>query len=243
MTCAVCMNGKWLPGEGGLLHSIDPYREQTVWTGASASEQQVDAVLHAAAQAQDNWGSSSWDQRARMLQRTANLISERSDQLAALAAKEMGKALWDAKTEVQAVCGKVPATIESYEQRVGARTLDLGATQGHEFRRPVGVTVIIGPANFPFHLPAGQIIPALLSGNTVVFKPSPQTAACGEALVRCFHEAGVPPMPFTWSRVSAKPLKPSLIIPPPKRYSSPVPMPLASNYTDVLAAARTFCWP
>lgn len=107
--------------------------------------------------------------------------------------RETGKPLWEARTEVDSVVNKVEISIRAYADRTSQRKLD-SALQGTAALRhkPHGVLAVLGPYNFPAHLPNGHIVPALIAGNAVVFKPSEKTPATGEMLAQCFHRAGIP---------------------------------------------------
>ena len=108
-------------------------------------------------------------------------------------ARETGKPLWEARTEVESVIAKVEISVTSYAERTSQRRLEgnLGAKTALR-HKPHGVLGVLGPYNFPAHLPNGHIVPALIAGNAVVFKPSEKTPATGAMLVECFHAAGVP---------------------------------------------------
>ena len=125
--------------------------------------------------------------------RFVNVVRAHEEELADLIARETGKPLWDARTEVTAVMAKIDTSVAAYSERTGQRRLEanLGARQSVR-HKPHGVMAVLGPYNFPAHLPNGHIIPALLAGNAVIFKPSEKTPAVGEMLVRFHHEAGVP---------------------------------------------------
>jgi succinylglutamic semialdehyde dehydrogenase len=101
--------------------------------------------------------------------------------------------LWEAATEVDAVVGKVDISVSAYSERTSQRRMEgaLGAKVAVR-HKPHGVLAVLGPYNFPAHLPNGHIVPALMAGNAVVFKPSEKTPAVGEMLVSLLHEAGVP---------------------------------------------------
>ena len=114
-------------------------------------------------------------------------------EFAELIARETGKPLWEAKTEVGAVVNKVEISVEAYAERTPQRKMEAALGNRIAVRhKPHGVLAVLGPYNFPAHLPNGHIVPALIAGNAVVFKPSEKTPATGELLVHCFHEAGVP---------------------------------------------------
>ena len=126
-------------------------------------------------------------------QATRRWRAHHADEIADLIADEAGKPLWEAATEAAAVAGKVEATVEAMRARRSDLSFDLNGTTAATRHKPLGVLAVLGPFNFPMHLANGHIVPALLMGNTVVFKPSELTPACGELLVRLFEEAGVPP--------------------------------------------------
>jgi succinylglutamic semialdehyde dehydrogenase len=156
-----------------------------VW-GADA----VDEAVVRARKAFPAWRDAGIEARAAVLLRFAALAGERKEQLANLIAREVGKALWDARSEAGLVAAKVEATLGAGMAQV--RTLEAGAGARATFH-PRGVLAVLGPFNFPAHLPNGHIVPALATGNTVVFKPSDLAPAVGEALWRCFRDAGLPP--------------------------------------------------
>ncbi len=131
--------------------------------------------------------------RAETLRRFANAVRAREAEFARLIAAETGKPLWEAKTEVGAVVNKVEISITAYMERTGTTRQEAALGSKIAVRhKPHGVLAVLGPYNFPAHLPNGHIVPALLAGNTVVFKPSEKTPAVGEMLVSLYHEAGVP---------------------------------------------------
>ena len=118
---------------------------------------------------------------------------KREAEFAELIARETGKPFWEARTEVAAVVNKVEISINAYAERTPQRRLEAALGNKVAVRhKPHGVLAVLGPYNFPAHLPNGHIVPALIAGNAVVFKPSEKTPATGEFLVDCFHEAGIP---------------------------------------------------
>jgi succinylglutamic semialdehyde dehydrogenase len=120
-------------------------------------------------------------------------VRQQKEKFADLIARETGKPLWEAATEVEAVTNKVDISVAAYGERTAQRRMEgaLGARVAVR-HKPHGVLAVLGPYNFPAHLPNGHIVPALLAGNAVVFKPSEKTPAVGEFLVSLYHEAGVP---------------------------------------------------
>jgi len=152
----------------------------------------VDAEVAMARASWADWASRSLTYRIEALRRFTNVVRARADAFADLIARETGKPLWEAHTEVDSVIAKVNISVTAYAERTSARKLDSPMGLRMALRhKPHGVLAVLGPYNFPAHLPNGHIVPALLAGNAVVFKPSEKTSAVGQFLVECFHAAGV----------------------------------------------------
>ncbi len=123
----------------------------------------------------------------------ASRVRADSDKFADLIARETGKPLWEARTEVESVVAKVDFSVKAYAERTSQRRIDgKPGTRNALRHKPHGVLAVLGPYNFPAHLPNGHIVPALIAGNAVVFKPSEKTPATGELLAEYFRKAGVP---------------------------------------------------
>ncbi|MGA1204567.1 MAG: succinylglutamate-semialdehyde dehydrogenase [Opitutales bacterium] len=170
------------------LTSINPSDGSTVWSGPVAGPDDVRDAIDASRKAFPAWRDLSMEERAGILRRFARIVRERSSELAHLIAREIGKPIREAETEVKAVTGKVEISIRAQSERCREFT---GGTAVTRFR-PHGVLAVMGPYNFPAHLPNGHICPALLAGNTVIFKPSELSPATGSCLVDCWNEAGLP---------------------------------------------------
>ena len=186
------------PIDGESLVSIDPaYPDRVVWSG-TPSLSHVDAATVAARAAFGPWAARSMQERAVHLQRWRDVTREHVDELADLIAREVGKPLAEARIEASALGGKVDLTLErAVAGRLDDWSADAGANREGRCRyRPHGVMAVIGPFNFPAHLPNGQFVPALLAGNTVVFKPSELAPAVGQRLGELMLEAGLPPGVF-----------------------------------------------
>ncbi|WP_294254036.1 succinylglutamate-semialdehyde dehydrogenase [uncultured Sphingomonas sp.] len=139
------------------------------------------------------WAARPLAVRIEALRRFANVVRQRADAFTDLLAREAGKPLWEARTEVETVIAKVDISVTSYSERTGQRRIEAPMNTRLALRhKPHGVLAVLGPYNFPAHLPNGHIVPALLAGNAVVFKPSEKTPASGAFLVECFHAAGIP---------------------------------------------------
>jgi succinylglutamic semialdehyde dehydrogenase len=172
------------------LVSTNPATGEELWSGETG-----DAALEVAAarSAWPAWAAHSHSYRMETLRRFANVVRAKETEFAELIARETGKPFWEARTEVGAVVNKVQISIDAYAERTPTRKMEAALGNRIAVRhKPHGVLAVLGPYNFPAHLPNGHIVPALIAGNTIVFKPSEKTPATGELLVRCFHEAGVP---------------------------------------------------
>jgi succinylglutamic semialdehyde dehydrogenase len=172
------------------MTSFEPATGAQLWSGESGD---VEAEVARARAAWAGWAARPLSVRIETLRRFANAARASKDSLADLIARETGKPLWEAATEVDAVVGKVDISVSAYSERTSQRRLEgaLGARVAVR-HKPHGVLAVLGPYNFPAHLPNGHIVPALIAGNAVVFKPSEKTPAVGERLVSLYHEAGVP---------------------------------------------------
>lgn len=170
--------------------STEPATGKEFWQGKVGD---VDQAVERAHAARRDWARQPVARRMELLRRFANEVRKQADPFAELIARESGKPLWEARTEVEAVIGKVEISITAYAERTGRKKLN-SALQGTAALRhkPHGVMAVLGPYNFPAHLPNGHIVPALIAGNTVVFKPSEKTPAVGEFLIKCFHAAKIP---------------------------------------------------
>ena len=170
--------------------STEPATGNEIWRGKVGN---VDEAIERAQAAKAGWANESPARRMEFMRRFANQVLKHAEPFAELIARETGKPLWEARTEVDAVKNKVEISISAYLERTGQKKLD-SALQGTAGLRhkPHGVMAVLGPYNFPAHLPNGHIVPALIAGNTVVFKPSEKTPAVGEFLTKLFHEAEIP---------------------------------------------------
>ena len=170
--------------------SIEPATGAELWRSAIGD---VGAAVARAREAAPKWARESHTRRIELVRRFVNQVRKQAEPFAELIARETGKPLWEARTEVEAVIGKVEISVKAYGERTGSKKLDsaLQGTAGVR-HKPHGVMAVLGPYNFPAHLPNGHIVPALIAGNAVIFKPSEKTPAVGAFLVKCFHAAKIP---------------------------------------------------
>jgi succinylglutamic semialdehyde dehydrogenase len=172
------------------LASYEPATGALYWKGPIGD---VDAEVSIARANWAEWAGKSITFRMEAMRRFANVVRGKTEQLTDCIARETGKPFWEARTEVESVINKVEISISSYSERTSQRRLEgnLGVKSALR-HKPHGVLAVLGPYNFPAHLPNGHILPALLAGNAVVFKPSEKTPASGAMLVDCYHAAGIP---------------------------------------------------
>ncbi|MBX3408027.1 MAG: aldehyde dehydrogenase family protein [Phycisphaeraceae bacterium] len=193
------IGGEWVAlnsgGRGAAkLESHNPARPlEIVWSGGTRLAH-VESAVAAARRAAPAWAAWGRDSRFNVLRRFADLCKANAAKMAELICDETGKAMWEAKGEAAALASKVDITldaspigglrrVEGYEVEVGPQRI------GRCWFRPHGVMAVIGPFNFPAHLPNGHIIPALAMGNTLVFKPSDKAPGVGQLLVELLAEA------------------------------------------------------
>jgi succinylglutamic semialdehyde dehydrogenase len=174
-------------GELRSVSPADPGDEVGRFTIAQTTDV-ADAVARARA-AFPAWRDAGFETRAAVARRFRDVTESRREDLAQLIAREMGKAIWDARGEARLVPAKIVVSLDDGMHCVAPIEQGTGIRATHH---PRGVLAVLGPFNFPAHLPNGHIVPALLTGNTVVFKPSELTPAVGAWLADAWREAGLP---------------------------------------------------
>ncbi len=188
------IGGEWADAAGGeTFESLSPATGETIGTFPRSGPEDVDRAVEAAKEAYGSWRLVPAPKRGEIVFRFAALVTEHKHELAELMTREMGKVLAEAGGDVQ------EAIDMSYYMAGEGRRLH-GQTTPSELpdkfnmsvRTPIGVVGVITPWNFPIAIPSWKIVPALVCGNTVVFKPANDTPALGERFVELLVEAGVP---------------------------------------------------
>lgn len=187
------IDGQWQAGSGERLQSTDPANGEVIWSGSTATHQDVSRAFSVARKAFPAWAQTPLEDRIAILRAYVAELDTLAEQLPQTISREVGKVLWETQAELGAMKGKVELSISAYEKRTGHDISDTAFGQSELIHRPHGVMAVMGPFNFPGHLPNGHIVPALLAGNTVVFKPSELAPATGELLVKAMEKAGLPP--------------------------------------------------
>ena len=171
------------------LVSTDPCTGEAIWTGP------VGGVAAAAARARavaSDWARTSLATRIAITRAFKAAVEAEADAFARLIARETGKPLWETRTEVASVAAKVEISITAQAERAGEKAAEAAGVRQMLRHKPHGVLAVLGPYNFPAHLPNGHIVPALLAGNVVVFKPSEQTPAVADFMAGLWAKAGLP---------------------------------------------------
>jgi len=193
------IDGQWLSGSGPELRRESPATGRETWRGCAATHKQVQQAIVAAHRAggggeggTKGWAATDFAQRAEIIERFARHVASRRPELIEAISEEAGKPRWESATEVDAMIAKVAISRQAHDERRTATVHEKGGVRTATRYKPHGVLAVLGPFNFPGHVPNGHIVPALLAGNTVVFKPSELTPLVGELMVRCWEEAGLP---------------------------------------------------
>jgi succinylglutamic semialdehyde dehydrogenase len=157
------------------------------------SLEHVDHAVEAARRAWPAWRDAPPEERAALLRRFAEAIRAEADAFTDLLAREVGKPLWEARTEVNAMVAKIDLTLGAGMELVAEQSFEAAPGQQARWRnRPRGVLAVLGPFNFPGHLVHGHVVPALATGNTVVIKPSERTPAVGQLYADLAARVGFP---------------------------------------------------
>ena len=186
------IKGLWVKGSGTTLESINPAYGTLLWQGNCATEQEITVANVAAHEALPFWSTLSFEQRAQLIKEFAQQIEKHRAQLAQLISQETGKPLWESQTEVTAVVSKINLSIQAYQERSSPKITPTAEANACLRFKPQGVVVVLGAFNFPAHLSNGHIVPALLAGNTILYKPSEHTPAVAELIMQCWHDSGIP---------------------------------------------------
>jgi succinylglutamic semialdehyde dehydrogenase len=186
------INGEWLAGSGAELVTIDPSNGKQTWASRESTAQDVARACEAARGAFEAWALTPLAERIAVCTRFRDLLKQDAEELALLISEEVGKPLWEARTEVTTMANKIDISIQAYDARTGETHNKVADGEAVLRHRPHGVFGVFGPYNFPGHLPNGHIVPALIAGNTVIFKPSEYAPRTAVKTVQLWEKAGLP---------------------------------------------------
>lgn len=193
-TYKILIDGKWVNSESGeSFESMNPATEKIIGKFQAGNEKDVNKAVNAAEKAFPKWRDIPAPKRGEILLKTAFLLKKHKEELARLITTEMGKVLTEASGDVQ-------EAIDTAEYFAGEGRRLFGHTTKSELpdkfamtvRMPVGVFGLITPWNFPMAIPSWKLFPALVCGNTVVFKPASDTPLCAIRFVEILLKAGIP---------------------------------------------------
>ena len=188
----VYSDGVWQTGEGTPFKNTCPASGEVSWSGRAATADQVASAVAAARAAFSNWAQRPQQERTSVLEAYAEALNDRKSVIAEVISRDMGKVAWEAAAEANAMIAKVAISVKAQAERAGTRETEAAFGQLALTHRPHGVMAVFGPFNFPGHLPNGHIVPALLAGNTCVFKPSELAPSVAAIMVDAFEAAGLP---------------------------------------------------
>ena len=190
------INGKWVKGQS-TFQTINPANEELVAEVAQAEISDVEAAVSAATEAFKSWRVVPAPLRGEILFKVGDLLKQKKEELAQLLTRDMGKVIAEARGDVQEAIDMAYFMGGEGRRLLGyTAPVEMPNKFGMAVRDPSGVVALITPWNFPIAVPSWKIFPALVAGNTIIWKPSPETPAISAAFVKVFEEAGLPPGVF-----------------------------------------------
>jgi aldehyde dehydrogenase (NAD+) len=195
LTCLNYINGEWKPARSpATLESRNPANwNEVIATLPRSDAADVEMAVEAARQAYRTWRLVPAPARAEFIYRIGELLGQKKEELAQLMSREMGKPLTESRGDVQEAIDCAFYYAGEGRRLFGQTTTsELSNKFAMTVRMPIGVCALITPWNFPVAIPCWKALPALVCGNTIIFKPAKDTSACAALLVQIFHDAGLP---------------------------------------------------
>jgi succinylglutamic semialdehyde dehydrogenase len=186
------IDGQWVEGRGTALVSVNPVDNAVIWQGSVGEVPEIKKTVASAHKALPDWCSESLETRIHYLKKFADIVNSKRETLNHLISLETGKPLWESDTETNSVIAKIAISIDAYNARTQEKITQMKDSNACLRFKPQGVVVVLGAFNFPAHLSNGHIIPALLAGNTVIYKPSELAPLVAAFIMQCWHETGIP---------------------------------------------------
>jgi NAD-dependent aldehyde dehydrogenases len=184
--------GKWNESQGDYFCSVSPNDESVLWEGKNSTQDDVDACVYSAKKVSYEWGNLTYSERAEYIRRYVEIVKQKKEELTFMISREIGKPLWESDAEVNSVIGKFDASLSAYYLRAKELINPMSNGISRTHFKPLGVVAVLGPYNFPAHMSNGHIMPALLAGNTVIFKPSEKGSYVAERIMEYWSQAGLP---------------------------------------------------
>jgi aldehyde dehydrogenase (NAD+) len=186
------INGQWVEGKS-KFQTINPANEELLAEIAQAEITDVDAAVNAATEAFKSWRLVPAPLRGELLFKIGDILKGKKEELSQLLTRDMGKVISEARGDVQEAIDMAYFMGGEGRRLLGyTAPVEMPNKFGMAVRDPAGVVGLITPWNFPIAVPSWKIFPALVAGNTVIWKPSPETPAISGAFVKVFEEAGIP---------------------------------------------------
>ena len=157
LTGELFIDGLWLDGHGDEFDSLHPVTDKTIWNGSAAGIEDVDAAVRAARKSVRIWRNTRFDERLDIVKAFGQLLEANKEALATLIGRETGKPLWESRTEVAAMIGKIGISEQAYNERTGTRESEVAAGHAVLRHRPHGVVAVFGPYNFPGTCPTATL--------------------------------------------------------------------------------------
>ncbi len=186
------INGEWLQGSGRTLVSDSPANNKKLWQGNMVNTDELGYAIKSCQQAFKHWCMFDIKDRIRILKKFQDKLKNNLKKLALTISMENGKPLWEAISEVNSVISKIDISIEAHFSRCVELDNIHNNCKSVINYKPIGIFAVLGPFNFPAHLPFGHIIPAILAGNCVVFKPSELTPLVAKYFIEYLANSGLP---------------------------------------------------
>lgn len=186
------IDGRWIEGSGDTLAAENPTTGEAAWVGRSATASEIDSAISSARKAQSRWDEIGLDARIGHLLSFGDALKNAKPRLTEAISVSTGKPRWESATEVDAMVNKIAISIDIERRRSHAGISDANGIRSVTRHKPHGVVAVIGPFNFPGHLANGHIVPALLAGNTVVYKPSELTPLVAELYTDILTDSKLP---------------------------------------------------
>ncbi len=193
---SIYIEGDWKQGHGSIFERKSPCTNESLYLGPSADASDTYNAISFCCEYHSQWASLPLNKREDYLNKFSDLLLKRKYEIATLIRDEIGKPFWEALLEVESTANKAHLSISAHRERIEKIELSsskfITVYQGETIYRSLGCAAVIGPFNLPLHLPNAQIMPALLAGNCVLFKPSELAPSVAEAYMRVWTDIGLP---------------------------------------------------
>ena len=180
------------PEKGVTVTSINPYTGQELWSSKDASISLIEQAIASSRQSFEEWSNFLLEERIEIIKNFTTIVEKNRGYLSTLVAQEAGKPLWESNIEVNSLITKLTASVDAYKIRNAESSREVKGLLSKTRFKPHGVVSVLGPYNFPLSMANGHIMPSLIAGNTVIFKPSELTPLAGIVVAKMWQEAGLP---------------------------------------------------